>query len=239
MGHIDEGDLHLLLNPLQLILHILAQAHVQRAQRLVQQQNLGPVHQRPCDGHPLLLSSGQGGHRALLEALQVDDLQHLHHALVDLPLRDPHLAAAGVLFGQAQAEGHVFKHVEMREQGVSLEHGVHCPLIRRDIIDPHAIKQNVPGGRRQKPAYDPKRGCLAAPAGAQQREEFLIVDIQIDVVEHDLVAVGHDTVPQADQLLGHLSSPISNDECFVSSLFVFPGKRPPRRAILSDPGFHG
>ena len=209
MGHIDEGDLHLLLNPLQLVLHILAQAHVKRPQRLVQQQHPGAVHQGPGDGHPLLLPAGQGGHRALLKALEVHRLQHLHHPVVDHPFGELRLASAAVRFGDAQAEGHILKHVEVRKQGVPLEYGVHRPLVGRDVIDPHAVKQNVPGGRQQKPAYNPKRGCLAAPAGAQQREELLIVDIQIDVVEHDLVAVGHHAVPQADQLLGHVSSPIS------------------------------
>ena len=169
------------------------------------------------------------------EALQVYHREHLHHPLVDLRLRELCLPARPVRLGDAQAEGHVFKHVQVRKQRVALEHGVHRPQMGRDIINPHAVKQNVPGGRRQKPAYDPKRGCLAAPAGAQQREEFLIVDIQIDVVEHDLVAVGHDAVPQADQLLGHLSSPISK-----MSVLSAPSLYSLKCAFaLVLPGFHG
>ena len=59
VGDIDKGDAHLLLDALELDLHILAQLQVQGAQRLVQQQHLGPVHQRPGNGHPLLLAAGE------------------------------------------------------------------------------------------------------------------------------------------------------------------------------------
>ena len=45
VGDIYKRDAHLLLDTLQLVLHILAQSQIQRAQRLVQQQNLGAVHQ--------------------------------------------------------------------------------------------------------------------------------------------------------------------------------------------------
>ena len=48
----------LLLDTLQLVLHILAQAQIQRAERLVEQQHLRPVHQSSGDGHPLLLAAG-------------------------------------------------------------------------------------------------------------------------------------------------------------------------------------
>ena len=39
MGHIDKRDAHLLLDTLQLVLHILAQAKIQGTQRLIKQQN--------------------------------------------------------------------------------------------------------------------------------------------------------------------------------------------------------
>ncbi len=86
VGDVDKGDAHGLLDALQLVLHILAQLQVQGAQGLVQQQDLGPVHQGPGDGHPLLLPAGELGDPALFKALQVDHLQHLHDPVVDLLL---------------------------------------------------------------------------------------------------------------------------------------------------------
>ena len=91
----------------------------------------------------------------------------------------------------------------MGEQGVFLEHGVDRPFMGRNIINPHAVKQNVPGGRRQKTTDNTERGCFAAPTGTQQREEFLIIDIQIDVIQHDGIIVVHDTVGQTNEFFGH------------------------------------
>ena len=68
VGDIDEGDAHGLLDALKFVLHVLAQPHIQRPQGLIQQQHLGTVHQGAGNGHPLLLSAGQGRHRALLKA---------------------------------------------------------------------------------------------------------------------------------------------------------------------------
>jgi hypothetical protein len=55
VGHVQERDPDLALNPLQLHLHLLAQLQVERAERLVQQQHGGPVDERPRERHALLL----------------------------------------------------------------------------------------------------------------------------------------------------------------------------------------
>ena len=59
VGDEDKRDAGVFLNLFQLLLHILAQLQVQCAQRLIQQQNLRLVDQRPGDGHPLLLAAGK------------------------------------------------------------------------------------------------------------------------------------------------------------------------------------
>ena len=55
--HVDEGRAELGLDPLQLELHLLAQLHVERAQRLVEQQGRGLVDERPRQRDALLLAS--------------------------------------------------------------------------------------------------------------------------------------------------------------------------------------
>ena len=77
----------------------------------------------------------------------------------------------------AQAKGDIFKHIQMGEEGVPLEYGIDGPLVGRNIIDPHAVKKNVPLCGRLKTADDTERGGFAAPTGTQQREEFLIVNV--------------------------------------------------------------
>ena len=159
---------HSLLDVLQLVLHVLAQAQVERAQRLVEQQHLRAVDQRAGDGHTLLLAAGQTRHLAVFKALQADDFQHLGHALVNFVLLD---------LCNAQAEGDIVVHVQMREQRVALEDRVDLALIRRQIVDALAVEQHVAGRGRQKAADNPEHGRLSTAAGTQQCEEFLVVDV--------------------------------------------------------------
>ena len=205
-------------------MHILAQLQVQSAQGFVQQQDLGPVHQGPGNGHPLLLAAGQGGDVPLFKAPQIHDLQHLHHPAVNLFFRQLYFFAISIRLGDAQAKGDVLIHVEMGEQGVFLKDRIDGPLIRRDRIHPHAVEQHITRGGRLKTTDDAQSGGLAASTGTKQREEFLIIDIQVDVIKHDLVVESHGTVVQADQLFGHVSSPISKiivSSSLVSSLRPF------------------
>ena len=109
-----------------------------------------------------------------------------------------------------QAEGDVVVHVQMREQRVALEDRVDLALIGGQIVDPFAVEQHVAGRRGQKTADDPEHGRLSAAAGPQQCEEFLVVDVQVDVVENRLsVLECHSEIREANELFGHVSSPIS------------------------------
>ena len=199
MGHIYKRYAHLLLDTLQLVLHILTQPQIQCAQRFVQKQDLRTVHQRAGNGHTLLLAAGQLVDAAAVEALQADHLQHFGDTLPYLVLRH---------FGDAQAEGDVFKHIQMREQRIFLEHRVDLPFVRRNVVDPHPVKGHITGCRRCKPADDAQRCGLTTAAGPKQCEEFGIVDVEIDVIENQLVVKRHAEIPQANQLFGHLSSPV-------------------------------
>ena len=180
----------------------------------IQQQDLGPVHQRPGDGHPLLLAAGQLGDFPVLKALQTHHAQHFRHALLDF---------LGRHLGDPQAKGDILKHVQMREQRILLEHRVDLPLMRRDIINPHTVKGDVSRRGRRETADNPQRCGLSTAAGAQKCEEFRIVDIQIDVIENQLVVKRHAEIPQANQLFGHLSSPVR--KIFLTYLFsLFKGR---------------
>jgi len=77
VGHVDKGDADLLLNRLQFDLHLLAQAQVQRAERLVEQQHLRPVDQRTRERDALFLSSRQPRRRAVGKPPEAHQFQHL------------------------------------------------------------------------------------------------------------------------------------------------------------------
>ena len=59
VGHVHERDPDLGLDALELDLELAAELEVERAERLVEEQHVGPVHERPGERDPLLLAAGQ------------------------------------------------------------------------------------------------------------------------------------------------------------------------------------
>mmetsp|Transcript_552 Transcript_552/g.1293 ORF Transcript_552/g.1293 Transcript_552/m.1293 type:complete len:230 (-) Transcript_552:266-955(-) len=128
---------------------------VQKRGQLVQQQHPRVLHQRPRDGHALLLPPAERGHLALQHLLpaQVHRLQRPRHPPVHLRVRQ--VAAV------PQPERHVRAHAGHDHLVVGvLEHerarGLHA--------QPPAPRSHEPGER-------PQQGGLAAAVGPQQHEE--------------------------------------------------------------------
>ena len=57
MRDVDEGDRDIVLDHLQLELHLLAQLEIERAEWLVQEQNARTVDERAGQGDTLLLAA--------------------------------------------------------------------------------------------------------------------------------------------------------------------------------------
>ena len=79
VGDVHERRPQLGLDPLQLELHLLAELHVQRTQRLVEQQRGRLVDERSGQRHALLLAAGELPRAPILEPLELDDAQDLEH----------------------------------------------------------------------------------------------------------------------------------------------------------------
>ena len=77
VGHVDERDPDLLLDALELDLHLLAQLEVERAERFVEEQDGRLVDQRAGEGDALRLAAGDLGRLAAFEARQLDELEHV------------------------------------------------------------------------------------------------------------------------------------------------------------------
>ena len=86
VGDDDEGEAELLLQVHQFELRFLAQLLVERAERLVEQQHLRPLGDRAGERHALALAAGKLVRLALGELLELDQLQHLGDARLDLGL---------------------------------------------------------------------------------------------------------------------------------------------------------
>ena len=89
VGHEQHRGAGLQRDPQQLGLHPLAGHLVQRAERLVHQQQLRARRQRPGDGHPLLHAAGELAGPGLRELGQPDQLQQLGRARPALRLGHP------------------------------------------------------------------------------------------------------------------------------------------------------
>ena len=74
VGHEDERDPDLLLDPLELDLHLLAQLQVEGAERLVEEQDRRAVDQRARERDALRLAARDLVRLAILEAGQLDQL---------------------------------------------------------------------------------------------------------------------------------------------------------------------
>ncbi len=193
--------------PLQLELHLLAELEVQRAERLVEQQHLRPVHQRSSQRDALLLPTGHLPGLALLEPPQLDQAQRVVDPGLDLVLGD---------LLPAQPERDVLEHVQVREQRVGLEHGVDVALVRREVGDVAATQVDRPARRILEPADHPKRGRLPAPRGPEQAEELPLGDVEREIVDRDRVAERLRHPLEADVDLRHATSCRTNGTGRVS-----------------------
>ncbi len=180
MRDVDEGDAQLPVQRLQLDLHVLAQLLVERAQRLVHQHELGVEHQRPGQGHALLLPAGE------LRRVTVRHASHLHHVQRALDL--------GVAFRARQAThgqriGDVVRHRHVGEERVVLEHHPEVPLVRRGVGDVAPAQPDFARRGGLEAGQHHQRGGFARARRPQQREELPSFDVEMEVAHHQVLAV--------------------------------------------------
>ena len=171
---VDEGDPDVVLDRLQLELHLLAQLQVERAERLVEQQHARLVHERAGQRDALLLAARELARLALLETREADEVED-----VDTRPRTTLAAHAAA----PQAEGDVLEDRQVREERVRLEDGVHVALVRRLAGDRLVAEVDRPLGRLLEAADHAQRRRLAAARGAEQREEAAALDLEREVVD--------------------------------------------------------
>jgi hypothetical protein len=192
--HVDERDADLGLDALQLDLHLLAQLEVERAERLVEEEDPRVVDERPRQGNPLLLAAGELVRLAVLVAGELDEVEHLADATPHLVVRD---------LPPAQSEGDVLVDGEVREQRVVLEDGVDVALERREIGDVGLAEEDRAGAGLLEAADHPQRRRLAAARRPEKREELAPLDREGEVVDgREVTELLGDPV-QSNVNLGH------------------------------------
>ncbi len=152
VGHVDERDAHLDLDPLELDLHVLTELEVERTEGLVEQQHAGPVHECARERDSLPLPTRQLRDPAIAVAVEMHEAECLFGAGSAVALgHPPHLQPELDVL----ADGHV------GEQRVVLEHGVDVSVVRRDARDILAVQEHSTRGRLLEPRDHPQARRLA------------------------------------------------------------------------------
>ena len=179
VGDVDERGTGLLLDALQLGLHLAPDLLVERAERLVQQQDRRRERERPGKRDPLLLAAAQRHHVAVLGAGEADEREQIRHPLPHLRLRPP---------AHPEAVAHVLLDVHVREHRVALEDHADVAFPRRHSRDVPAVDHHTSGIRRLQPRNHPQHRGLAGAARTEKCEELSSVHIEGEVAGGDGVA---------------------------------------------------
>ena len=78
----------------------------------------------------------------------------------------------------------------MREKCIALENGVYISLIWRQIIYIFSHKHHIALVSRLKAADNSQSGGFTAAGGTQKSEKFVIVNIQIYIIQNNLTVKG-------------------------------------------------
>jgi len=196
--HEHDGHPELLAHPQDQVLELEPGLRVHRGERLVHQQQVGPVGESPRDRHPLLHAAGQLPRVLPARVGQAHRAEHLGHPRGALPAVHP---------ADPQRQVHVVRHGQPWEErpAVVLEHH---PDPVRDRPQRRALEQRLARRRRHQPGQAAQQRGLARAAGPDHAGELAACHVERDVRQGDPppfragVLLPH--VPQRDDRRGGL-----------------------------------
>src|SRR5467141_2433605 len=166
VGDEDHGFARLLPDGKQLPLHQAAGLRIERAERLIHQQDARVEGERSGDGDALLHAARKLRRIALLKPRQADE--------IDEGLRPRLTLVAGQRLALEPVE-HVLAHRLPWEQCKVLEHDA---AIRPGPCDRFTVDQDLSSPDRQKSAHQVKQSRFAATGRTQQGEEFALLHLE-------------------------------------------------------------
>jgi len=175
VGNEDDGLAEAAGQSAEFTLELGARDRIERAKRLVHQQNRRIGGKGASHADPLTLASGKLARAPMgkFARIEADKLQHL----IDAGGR-----ASGIPILQIRNQGDIFRHREMRKQ----------PRILNDVADAAAQANKVPPARcpaldknfpfrgKQHPVHQPEEGGLAAAAAPKKYHGLATWDCQCD-----------------------------------------------------------
>ena len=109
-------------------------------------------------------------------------------------------------FPQLQAERHVLEDRHMRIERIILEDHRDVAVFRRQVVDDFTTDRDVAGGDLFQPRDHPQRRALAAAGRADQHDEFVVGNVEIDGADGLDIAKFLDDLVQRD--FGHSVQPL-------------------------------
>jgi hypothetical protein len=153
--------------------HLVPELRVEVAQGLLEEEDAGVADDGASQRHSLTLSARQLARLTVQKALDLEQARHLRHARLALGPRHP---------AHPQVIADVVTRREVRKDRVVLEDHGDVPMLGRHLRHPLGVKVDVSPRRHLEPRDHPERGGLAAAAGADQRHELALANLEREVL---------------------------------------------------------
>ncbi len=203
-AHLVRGDQHRHALALQLAdgaQHLADQLGVEGARHLVEEHGPRPGGEGAGDRDALLLAAGEIGGPLVLAPAEPEPLEDLPRLTLRLLAVDP--------VGADDSQGHVVEHPEMREEVVGLEDeaepAAHGDRVDRRVGDHLAVEEDVAVVDVGEQVDAAQQGRLARARRPDQRDRLVLVDGEVDPLQHLEIVEGLGHAADVDDRLAHRS----------------------------------
>ena len=169
VGDVNRRHLQLVDQTTQLDGQLAAQRSIEGPQRLIEHEYPGRGSQGAGQSHPLSLAPRELIHAAVPDAGQADEVEQFAH-----PGRTSCRRA------RCQSEAHVARHIEVGEEGVSLEHQTHSPFMSGGPSKILPLDQDRSRAQRFEPGESPEQRGLPTAARTDHPDDFAAAHDQVD-----------------------------------------------------------
>ncbi len=172
-----DGDVHFFPDLQQIRLHLATGLGVERAERLVHDEDARVVGQRAGDGDALFHTTGEFMRIRIFKFRQADHVE---------PLTGLRIGGGRGLAVHFQAEHHIALHRKPREERVALKDHA---AIRPGSGDGLAIQKDFAAARLVQAGHDADQGGFATARRPDDADKFPAADVERNVIEHHLMTV--------------------------------------------------
>ena len=182
VSNINERALDLVAQLNELGTHLVTKLGVQVGQWLVHQEDLGVTHDGAADSDTLALAARK---RLGLTVEVLGNAQNLGsraNLAVDLVLGD---------LLELERKRHVLVHRHIGVQSIALEHHGDVAVLGRHVVDALAVDEHIARGNVLQAGDHAHRRGLTAARGANEDDELLIVNGEVEVLYSEHTVLGN------------------------------------------------